>query len=142
MTISDTLLINRIQKDMQQKGIAQENYYIAEDNTLITPQNIAVKTNEVVYVCYFHTHLLYGGIFNIQLTSGTTTTKYTFDNTTITTSSAGFYDIGINTYRHESSVITSHWSTVKVKNISPLPINFFLRYIRVVFTPSPNPTNE
>ena len=141
MTISDTLLINRIQKDMQQKGIAEENYYIAEDNTLITPKNIAVKINEVVYVCYFHTHLLYGGIFNIQLISGTATSKYTFDNTTITTSSAGFHDIA--TYRHESSVITSHWSTVKVKNLSPLPINFFLRYIKVVFTPTiSNPTNE
>jgi len=124
MNISDTLLIKMIEKDMLTRGIAEQNYVITEDRVLENPTQITVRGNEIIYVCYFSTNTPNG--FTIRVVSGLSQAIYTPNTTKIN-----------HTGNFESSVITTHNSTIFFNNLQNSP--FFIRYVKVTFNQAPQP---
>lgn len=121
MNISDTLLVKMIEKDMLNRDIAEISYIISEDKVVEKPTQISVRSNELVYLCYFSINTLTG--FSVEVVSGLSQVTYTPNTTKINQVSS-----------FESSVITTHNSTITFNNLQDSP--FFIRYVKVVFIPN------
>jgi len=127
MNANDTLLVEMIKQDMQSKGIS--DHYLV-DELVENPQQIKVGANEAVYVYYFSTRQK--DVFKLELVSGTTKVVYTEKNTRFYL--WGKVVVSGTPFNHfESSLISRHWSNVKV-SFTGDPISFFLRYVKVKFT--------
>jgi len=124
MNTNDTLLTQMIKQDMQIKGVS---CYHLTDRVIDNPEQINVGANEVVYVSYFSTKQR--DPFTLSMVSGTTQITYNEKNTKThykgkIRGSGNYYDY------LESSLISRHWSNVKI-TFKGEQTGFFLRYVKV-----------
>jgi hypothetical protein len=132
MKIDDNLLIKMIEKDMLQKGIAEKDYHIMGDYVVEKPTQIEVKSNEVIYLCYFSANTFTELAFDIRYQSAAAVAHYTPKNTKVTE----VYGIG-SSYTYESSAISGHWSTITLNTPYHIYLEeVYLRYVKVVFNGS------
>ena len=129
MNINDALLVKMIEKDMLARGVAEQNYAIVDDRIAVSPTQIVLASNQAVYACSFLTTT--PNDFAIRVLSGTSAANYTPQTTKVNPDGS-----------FESQIITPHFSTIHIQNITPNPrlepIPFFLRYIRIVYNiPTP-----
>lgn len=133
MNTNDAILIHTIQQDMKRKGI--EDYEI-QDHVVTNPSLIKVSPNEAVYIVYFSTVIQWGD-FDVKISSPTDSVQYRPFNTKPYggSSSPYYYDYYYfeNTSNYESSQISKHFGNIKIVNNNPYYLQYFLRYIKVIF---------
>ena len=130
MNTNDALLVKMIEKDMLQKGIAEQQYHVVKDEIITSPKSIEVKTNEVVYVCYFFLRSSVQDSFSLSLSSAGSLVSYK-PTTTVNATKM----VGIDTqFTYESPVISAHWTRVEVTSTAPVDAVFFIRYLKLAFT--------
>lgn len=118
MQIADQLIWQKIRHDLRSAG---RSIVSLEDVVLETPKSILLKSNEVIYSCFFAT--LQAGAFELEVLSDTNCFKYKEENC--------FVHAQVNNRQSFSStVVQAHSGNVKL-NFKGKNKAFLFRYIKV-----------
>ena len=127
MKLDDNLLLARIESDMRQKEV--KKYFLSSDEVRTTNSEIKVKSNEVVYICFFSLENVSDNEFSFTLRSASGASVYNELNT-----QKRFHTVGLeNRYFFESSLVSSHFDTVKIAVDADATASFYFRLVKVTF---------